>query len=359
MVPHRVWNRVYILRVRFEIGYGKSYILVWNRVRVFRTGRHTPTQKYYEYPPSSPPGIGRKNLLACQGDQTQNEAKKVPTQPRKPKPATSQNAKHPNPDGRGRKDMTSVDKSKRRVKLGDEQGPSGISEKELKDLAAESPNENVKKRRRSDKMQGREMKTPKAENESSGKRENLRKRRKVNYSDSVAVKNEKNGESSESERVENAESSSGNGGETRREGSGKKRPSRTPKTRNFRKQSLCSDSPDTDSDFEEGSHRRDLRSQKAAASVNHRLSKPQAVDKSGTSKTPQRKRSVGAKQAKQTPIRESVHPEGSGSDSDFVETTTPVPRRCGPSASSAGTSLENSKGSFSKNTTRGDRCGIH
>ena len=40
--PHRVWNRVYILRVMSEIGYGKSYILVWNRVRVFRTGRHTP-----------------------------------------------------------------------------------------------------------------------------------------------------------------------------------------------------------------------------------------------------------------------------------------------------------------------------
>ena len=38
---HRVWNRVYILRVRSEIGYEKSYILVWNRVRVFRTGPHT------------------------------------------------------------------------------------------------------------------------------------------------------------------------------------------------------------------------------------------------------------------------------------------------------------------------------
>ena len=30
-----------------EIRYGKSYILAWSRVRVFRTGRHTPTQKYY------------------------------------------------------------------------------------------------------------------------------------------------------------------------------------------------------------------------------------------------------------------------------------------------------------------------
>ena len=53
-VPHRVWYRVYILRVRSEIWYRKSYILVWNRVRVFRTGRHTPTQKYYEYSPIIP-----------------------------------------------------------------------------------------------------------------------------------------------------------------------------------------------------------------------------------------------------------------------------------------------------------------
>ena len=33
-VPHWIWNRVCILRVRSEIGYGKSYNhLVWNRVR--------------------------------------------------------------------------------------------------------------------------------------------------------------------------------------------------------------------------------------------------------------------------------------------------------------------------------------
>ena len=48
---HMVWNRVYILRVRSEIGYGKSYILVWNRVKVFRTGRHTPPS----LPPPPPP----------------------------------------------------------------------------------------------------------------------------------------------------------------------------------------------------------------------------------------------------------------------------------------------------------------
>ena len=38
-----VWNRVW-----------KSYILVWNRVRVFRSRRHTPTQKCNEYPPTPP-----------------------------------------------------------------------------------------------------------------------------------------------------------------------------------------------------------------------------------------------------------------------------------------------------------------
>ena len=40
----RVWNMVYILGVRSEIVYGKLYILVWNRVGVFRTGWHTPAQ---------------------------------------------------------------------------------------------------------------------------------------------------------------------------------------------------------------------------------------------------------------------------------------------------------------------------
>ena len=40
------------------MGYGKSYILVGNRVRVFRTGRHTRTQKHYEYLPPPPPPTG-------------------------------------------------------------------------------------------------------------------------------------------------------------------------------------------------------------------------------------------------------------------------------------------------------------
>ena len=42
--PHRVCNRVYILRIRFEKGCGKSYILVWNRVRVSEPGGTIPHQ---------------------------------------------------------------------------------------------------------------------------------------------------------------------------------------------------------------------------------------------------------------------------------------------------------------------------
>ena len=42
---------VQIFRVRSEKGYEKSYILVWNRVRVLRTVWHTPTQNFGEYPP--------------------------------------------------------------------------------------------------------------------------------------------------------------------------------------------------------------------------------------------------------------------------------------------------------------------
>ena len=45
-------NGVQIFGVRSEKGSEKSYILVWNRVRVLRTVRHTPTQSFEEYPPS-------------------------------------------------------------------------------------------------------------------------------------------------------------------------------------------------------------------------------------------------------------------------------------------------------------------
>ena len=36
---------------RSEIGYGKSHILVWNRVRVFRTGRTPPPKNIMNIPP--------------------------------------------------------------------------------------------------------------------------------------------------------------------------------------------------------------------------------------------------------------------------------------------------------------------
>ena len=40
-----------MLGVRSEKGYEKLYILVWNRVRVLRTVRHTTTQNFGEYHP--------------------------------------------------------------------------------------------------------------------------------------------------------------------------------------------------------------------------------------------------------------------------------------------------------------------
>ena len=42
---------VQIFGVRSEKGYGKSYILVWNRVRVLRTVRHTPPKFWRVNPP--------------------------------------------------------------------------------------------------------------------------------------------------------------------------------------------------------------------------------------------------------------------------------------------------------------------
>ena len=39
-----VWKRVWII----------TFFLVWNRVRISRTGRHTPTKNSQEHPPGSP-----------------------------------------------------------------------------------------------------------------------------------------------------------------------------------------------------------------------------------------------------------------------------------------------------------------
>ena len=55
------------LKVRSENGCEKWHFLVWNRVRIWRTGRHTPTKNFQEYPSrnqtsckrrSSRPGVG-------------------------------------------------------------------------------------------------------------------------------------------------------------------------------------------------------------------------------------------------------------------------------------------------------------
>ena len=50
--PH-VWKLVWILDARSENGCGKWHCLVWNRARIWRTGRHTPTKNSQEYPPGS------------------------------------------------------------------------------------------------------------------------------------------------------------------------------------------------------------------------------------------------------------------------------------------------------------------
>ena len=47
----QVWKRVWILEVWSENGRGKWRFLVWNRVRIWRTRRHTPTKNSQEYPP--------------------------------------------------------------------------------------------------------------------------------------------------------------------------------------------------------------------------------------------------------------------------------------------------------------------
>ena len=46
----QVWKRVWILEVWSEKGSGKWHVLVWNRVRIWRSGLHTPTRNSQEYP---------------------------------------------------------------------------------------------------------------------------------------------------------------------------------------------------------------------------------------------------------------------------------------------------------------------
>ena len=52
----KVWKRVWILEERSENGCEKWHVLVWNWVRIWGTGRHTPTENSEEYTPPPPPG---------------------------------------------------------------------------------------------------------------------------------------------------------------------------------------------------------------------------------------------------------------------------------------------------------------
>ena len=45
-----MWKRVWILEVWSENGCEKWRFLVWNRVKIWGTGRHTPTKSPQEYP---------------------------------------------------------------------------------------------------------------------------------------------------------------------------------------------------------------------------------------------------------------------------------------------------------------------
>ena len=63
----QVWKRVWILEFWSENGSVKWYFLVWNRVRVLRTGRHTSTKNSQEYlPPDSYFITLIPTLLICQ-----------------------------------------------------------------------------------------------------------------------------------------------------------------------------------------------------------------------------------------------------------------------------------------------------
>ena len=51
---NQVLKRVRILEASSENGCGKWHVLVWNRVRIWRTEQHTPTENSEEYPPTLP-----------------------------------------------------------------------------------------------------------------------------------------------------------------------------------------------------------------------------------------------------------------------------------------------------------------
>ena len=62
----QVWKRVWILEVWSENGCRKLHFLVWNRVRIWRTGKHTLTKNSHEYPPGLPNQQSEEILSALQ-----------------------------------------------------------------------------------------------------------------------------------------------------------------------------------------------------------------------------------------------------------------------------------------------------
>ena len=61
--PTKVWKRVWILEPSSENGCGKWNILVWNWVRIWGTGWHTPIKNSEVYSPP-PPGRNPKSTLS-------------------------------------------------------------------------------------------------------------------------------------------------------------------------------------------------------------------------------------------------------------------------------------------------------
>ena len=60
----QIWEWVWVLEAKSENGCEKWHFLVWNRVRIWRIGRHTPTKNSVENPQGPRPGYqNTSNLL--------------------------------------------------------------------------------------------------------------------------------------------------------------------------------------------------------------------------------------------------------------------------------------------------------
>ena len=60
----QVWKRVWTLEARAENGFGRWHFWVWDRVRIWRTGRQIPNKNFQEYPPPPP---GEKERTEAEG----------------------------------------------------------------------------------------------------------------------------------------------------------------------------------------------------------------------------------------------------------------------------------------------------